>query len=481
MNEPAEIARLRKDLKRARAEGDAVAERLALIENSLSWKIVVRAHRLLGWAIWLLLYVPRRVFKALMIVRKQLRNPFKPKPGALDLLETCREPRWDDAKQSWTLQLNRELLQQKKAGALKTVHTLAPYVVKPLRAADPKVKRPLVMHVIANVYVGGSTQLIIDILEHLNDRYEQEVVTSALWHGGDHENMVVHHFPAPLDQPALAEMFATRKPDIVHIHYWGLTDTPWYRTVLRTAASAGCAVVQNINTPIAPMLDAGTDHYVYVSEYVRRTFGSGADGEDNSSVIHPGINLSLFDAPITGEDAFNSIGMVYRLETDKLKDSAIQLFIEVVKRRPRTKVYIVGGGSLFRSFVDQTVKAGVRENFHFTGYVPYDSLPAWYDRFAIFVAPVWQESFGQVSVFGMNKKMAVTGYKIGALPEIVGSDETFGADTAEAAAKIVALLDNRERLAAWGERNHKRAQDNFSVEAMVARYADVYEKLLAQS
>src|SRR5207248_444909 len=113
-------------------------------------------------------------------------------------------------------------------------------------------------------------------------------------------------------------------------------------------------------------------------------------------------------------------------------------FIEVVRRRPQTKVYIIGGGSLFRSYVAQTEAAGVRANFHFTGYVPYEDLPRWYDRFSVFVAPVWQESFGQVSVFAMNKGQAVAGYKIGALPEILGYDDTFGNDTAAAADKIVA-------------------------------------------
>jgi glycosyltransferase involved in cell wall biosynthesis len=198
-----------------------------------------------------------------------------------------------------------------------------------------------------------------------------------------------------------------------------------------------------------------------------------------SSVIHPGIDLSLFDTPIAGEEPYDAIGMVYRLEPDKLREDSIQLLIEVVRRRPRTKAYVVGGGSLFRSYVAQTKAAGVRQNFHFTGYVPYETLPDWYRKFSIFVAPVWQESFGQVSVFAMNMKMAVAGYKIGALPEILGSDATFGATREEAAAKIVALLNDRPRLKALGEANRARAQAAFGVAAMTRRYGEIYDRLLA--
>ncbi len=238
---------------------------------------------------------------------------------------------------------------------------------------------------------------------------------------------------------------------------------------------------ENINTPIAPYIHPRVDHYIYVSEYVRSEFGAGANDPANSSVIHPGIDLSHFDATINEGDASDSVGMVYRLERDKLRPDSIQLFIDVVRRRSRTKVYIIGGGSLFRSYIEQTQAAGVRQNFHFTGYVPYEELPGWYDRFAVFVAPVWKESFGQVSVFAMNKKAAVGGFKIGALPEILGYDDTLGDDVGTAAKKIVALLDDPARRRGLGERNRARAQSAFGVGDMAERYGAIYDRVLAKN
>ena len=362
----------------------------------------------------------------------------------------------------------------------QTSKTAPPYVLKPVVSPNPSAHRPLVMHVIPNVYVGGSTQLIIDLIEHLSDRYDQEVITAALWRSAAHRGMVTHHFPNPLDEDALSTLLILKKPAIVHVYYWGLTDDRWYRAVLRAIDAVPCKIIENINTPIAPLIHRRVNHYIYVSAYVRDQFGAGANDPLTSSVIHPGIDLTRFDQPVDEAVTADAIGMVYRLEPDKLRPDSIQLFIEIARRRPHTKIYIIGGGSLFSTYVEQTKAAGVRENFYFTGYVPYNELPEWYGKFAIFVAPVWQESFGQVSVFSMNKKAAVAGFKIGALPEILGYDDTFGDDIASTTQKITDLLDDPVHRRRLGENNRRRAQEAFGVRQMTMRYAEIYDRLWSE-
>ncbi|MGG2018651.1 glycosyltransferase, partial [Pseudomonas sp. S8] len=111
--------------------------------------------------------------------------------------------------------------------------------------------------------------------------------------------------------------------------------------------------------------------------------------------------------------------MVYRLETDKLNADSITPFIKAVQKRPQTRVLIVGGGSLMETFKEAVNSAGVSDNFEFTGYVAYSQLPDLYRRMKLFVAPVWKESFGQVSPFAMRMHVPVVGYDIGAIGEIV--------------------------------------------------------------
>ncbi len=99
---------------------------------------------------------------------------------------------------------------------------------------------------------------------------------------------------------------------------------------------------------------------------------------------------------------------------------------------------------------------------------------------SIFVAPVWKESFGQVSPFAMSMKIPVAGYRIGALSEILGSEDLLATRPDELADIIVDLLEDRERRIEIGRNNHLRVRERFSVEAMVAAYDRIYERLLQE-
>jgi glycosyltransferase involved in cell wall biosynthesis len=215
---------------------------------------------------------------------------------------------------------------------------------------------------------------------------------------------------------------------------------------------------------------------VFVSRYVHDRFGKHATSE---RVIHPGIDLARFKAPrALDERASSSIGMIYRLSPDKLNAESIEIFIDVCKARPRTRAVIIGDGDLFDLFVNRTIVAGVRDNFLFTGAVPYEKLPEHYRLFQIFVAPVWQESFGQVTPFAMSMGLAVAGNNVGALPEILDGSETLGATRAETVALILELLDDPERISALGEINRELAQSRYCVSAMTDSYSSMYAELL---
>jgi glycosyltransferase involved in cell wall biosynthesis/2-polyprenyl-3-methyl-5-hydroxy-6-metoxy-1,4-benzoquinol methylase len=396
-------------------------------------------------------------------------------PQALDVnLECILDPVWNPAQQKFELRI--DTVSTARADP-NPPPTMKPYTVRPnFSGAD---NRPKILHVIPNVYIGGSTRLVADLVERLSDRFEHEIVTSALCPYGEHQGMIVHHVSQP-SVAAMAQLYGQFRPDIVHFHYWGLSDDPWYEAALAAMDGFHFAAMMNVNTPIKPMISPKFSHYVFVSDYVRTTFGGDVPDPNKTSVIHPGIDLSLFNGPYSDPDAENAVGMVYRLEEDKLRNDAIDLFIEIVRQRPRTKVYVIGGGTFLAPYIRRTIAAGVRNNFRFTNYVPYEDLPKWYDRFAIFVAPVWTESFGQVAPFAMRKGSAVAGYAVGALSEILGGSETLGADLQRAAEIVVALLNDPLRIRAIGRQNEDRAARLFDIKSMVSRYGKVYDQVLAE-
>ena len=254
-------------------------------------------------------------------------------------------------------------------------------IISPLNA-----NRPKIIHAIANVWMGGSSRLLVDLIEHLGHKYDQEVVAYGIPDPPAYDGFPCHDFSRLSSPDALAAFLREKDAKIFHVHYWGEDNKPWYATVFGAADLYPCPVIENINTPVETYCHDKIKQYVYVSEYARNLF---KPVPDNSRVIFPGSNLDLFQR---GDHDFpdDVVGMVYRLERDKLNEESIDVFIDVVKERPSTKAYIIGAGTFFKLYQEKVRAAGVLDNFIFTGYVPYESLPDYYRKFSLFVAPVWR-------------------------------------------------------------------------------------------
>jgi glycosyltransferase involved in cell wall biosynthesis len=347
----------------------------------------------------------------------------------------------------------------------------------------PVERRPRVLHFIGNFYLGGSSQIVVDLFERLGHLYEQEVVTRDLPAVPAYLGIPVHHEPEFRSARQVLRRIRSFRPDLLHVHYLGHhrtayseADWRWYHHVFQAAEHDGQRVLENVNIPVDPYVSDAVSTYVYVSDYVRAEFGRvGTRGV----TVYPGSDLSRFSraAPVPDD----TLGMVYRLEGDKLDERAIDVFIAAVRRRPATRALIVGGGRFLEAYRRRVEQAGVADAFTFTGYVSYRDLPGWYERMSVFVAPVHRESFGQVSSFAMGMAIPVIGYGVGAIPEIVGDDALLApAGDAERLAEIAAgLLDDRERRLRIGERNRRRAEARYSVEAMVESYRRLYRALCA--
>ncbi len=335
--------------------------------------------------------------------------------------------------------------------------------------------RPRILHVIPNVWVGGSTQLILDLHNYLGHRFEMKVVTSALPQRERHQGMSISVVPRTAPRFEVRRIFTNFNPHIVHVHYWGDVDEPWYKPFFEMAAELRCPIVQNVNTPVAPYAAVPVERNVFVSQTILDQFGSGAP----TRVIHPGIDLSLFSPPPTaGADAYDTIGMVYRLQPDKLNEASIEPLIAVVRRRPQTRAIIIGDGALFSHFRARVAEERLLDRFEFTGSIPYAALPAQYARFKVFVAPVWQESFGQVVPFAMSMGLAVAGNRVGALPEILGDVSLLAEAPDELAGHVLRLLDDRAAIDAVGRRNRAIACAAFSVERMAVDYLGLYRSII---
>ena len=123
-----------------------------------------------------------------------------------------------------------------------------PYRVTILKSAVGK--RPKVLHVIANFMTGGSSRLVVDLVEHMGHEYEQEVLTSYVPSPAAYEGLPVQEVRNWTDVNSIRDTLTTFSPDLVHVHYWGDCDKNWYEQVFLEARARRCKIIQNINTPV---------------------------------------------------------------------------------------------------------------------------------------------------------------------------------------------------------------------------------------
>lgn len=341
-------------------------------------------------------------------------------------------------------------------------------------------QKKVVIHVIANFMTGGSSQLVMDIFRDLRNEYEQRVLTSFSPNPPAYVGIPITELKNQCSIESIKSFFSTYLPDLVHVHYWGDCDYSWYDKVISVASGLECKIIENINTPIDPYVSPYIDKYIYVSNYVMEKFGENT--MDKAVVVYPGSDFNVFTRRKDNLVPDDCIGMVYRLEKDKLNEQSIDVFIKVVKKRPQTQALIVGGGNFLNLYKNAVAKAGVAKNFIFTDYVNYDRLPSLYEKMSIFVAPVWKESFGQVSPFAMSFGIPVVGYDIGAISEIIGNKNlTAKSDDSGKLSDIICdLLSNRQKRLEIGDFNQKRAAEKFSVEAMTDKYKEIYQEVLSK-
>jgi glycosyltransferase involved in cell wall biosynthesis len=207
------------------------------------------------------------------------------------------------------------------------------------------------------------------------------------------------------------------------------------------------------------------------------------DSTDPSSVIYPGSDFKHFSNTDISKLPDRSIGMVYRLDRDKLDETAIEIFIGVAKKDSLISCYIIGDGYYLKNYKDRVKQEGLEKQIIFTGMIEYAKLPDYYKKISTFVAPVHDESFGQVVPFAMGMGLAVAGYTTGALPEILGSRETLVQHgNIEALANIILdLINNGQKREEIGRKNQLRANQQFSVEQMIDRYRMLYKSVIEQS
>ena len=235
------------------------------------------------------------------------------------------------------------------------------------------------------------------------------------------------------------------------------------------------------------------DHVIAVADGVRWVLLAEGLSPRRVSVIHSGIDLSLFDVP--RESAGRSfrkeigvpegcllVGSVGALVPHKGHRFLLEAAGELFRNEPDAHLVLVGEGPLRSDFEEQARSATLAGRVHFTGF--RRDIPAVMAALDVFVLPsVSGEGSPAVVKEAMASRVPLVATDLEGVREIAGEgDGALFVPPGDAARLREALeaLTGDEKLR---ERLARRAREkvfDYSAERMVERTEEVYERVLSR-
>ncbi len=241
--------------------------------------------------------------------------------------------------------------------------------------------------------------------------------------------------------------------------------------------------------PMADLIIAVND------QTVRGAIAAGIGRPEQYVTIYSGIELDRFLTvrerlqPSEAKRRFGIpedaavVGKIARLFPLKGHEQFLLAAAEIARLNPRAWFLLVGDGPLRADLEQRIVELGLRGRAVFTGRVPPDEVPECIQAMDVVVHTSLREGIARVlPQAGAVGKPIVT-FELDGAPEVV-KDGVSGylvppLDTSLLARRTAELLGDPPLRARMGEAGRQFAERNFSVECMVARINEQYERLLA--
>jgi len=221
------------------------------------------------------------------------------------------------------------------------------------------------------------------------------------------------------------------------------------------------------------------------------------DARDNLpiEVIPMGVDAELFnpdkyDSKIKEKYGIEGSFLLFvgRLAEKKGVKYLIDAMPAVIQEHPKTKLLIVGSGSLENELKKQIKNLNLENNVIFTGAIPNNELPSYYATADIFIGPSIiakggdAEGFGLVFVEALMSKTCVITSDFKAISDIIKNGDTgiqIDVKNIELfSKKIIELLKDQEKRKRLAENGYSFVKNNFSWDVIRDKYYKILKNII---
>ncbi len=224
-----------------------------------------------------------------------------------------------------------------------------------------------------------------------------------------------------------------------------------------------------------------TDYIISVSEYTRNDFLSVFPfASTKIGVIPIGIEPDDFQGNKKSEIDIPILLHVGGFTFEKNHTGLIRIVEQVNIRYPNVVLWLVGDGPL-RSNVEQFVQSkSMTDKVRFWGY---QANPAEFFRQAtLFLLPSIIEGLPGVILESFYCKIPVVAYHVGAIGELIKTDETGflieKGNEKDFVTVVVKALQDKSGLSAYVENAYQLVTENYTLSSVSDRFESMYRKLV---
>jgi sugar transferase (PEP-CTERM/EpsH1 system associated) len=369
---------------------------------------------------------------------------------------------------------------------------------------------PLVAHVVHRFDYGGLENGVANLVNGLPaDRYRQAIVGLA-GIGAFRErvrrpevelvSMDKREGKDPAAYTRLWRWLRARRPAIVHTRNVGTVDCQWVAWAAgvpgRVHGEHGWEASDPFGTESRPLRLRRLCRPV-IQRYVPMSRDLGRWLQDTVGVprerirqLYSGVDVHRFcpgrgpTATATGAGDQIVIGTVGRLDPVKNQAALVGALRRIHDRDPggagHLKLIIVGDGPMRAALEDRVQGAGLQEQVSLVG--ARQDVPELMRRMDVFALPSTNEGISNTVLEAMASGLPVVATRVGGNPELV-VDGVTGAlvapgDEAALAEALARYAGDAQLRRTHGAAGRARAVEEFSIEAMMKRYCDLYDEVL---
>ena len=374
--------------------------------------------------------------------------------------------------------------------------------------------RPLIVHVVHSLAVGGLENGLVNLINHLpRDRYRHAVICLTDYtdfrnriRNPDVEVFALHKRPGK-DFPVfvrLWKLLRRLRPDIVHTRNLSTLEAqlPAFLSGVphRVHGEHGRDADDVDGTRrkyqlLRKLFKPFVHQYVALSHdlerYLRRRVGVP---ERRLVVLCNGVDTGKFSPGRSGtRDRLRLdflgrdvvvVGTIGRMEAVKDQITLVRAFVRLVQggagRYDHVRLVAIGDGALRAPAQRLLEEAGMTDAAWLPG--ERDDVPELLRAMDIFVLPSLAEGISNTILEAMASGLPVVATDVGGNSELVAAGKTGilvpRADPDAMAEAIRRYVDDPSLRREDGARGRKRCETEFSIDAMVERYATLYDSLL---